>query len=186
MQHYKLNPKTLELEPAIVKVYSFKVLGLIAVCLLFLGFSSAVKVNTIVERIPVYMEHKEDPCNDETVRAYIKTLNLRFPHIIYQQVIVESQHFQSPIYRDLNNLLGMECTIGRPTLGRNIGQRFAKYNTWKESLADYAIWQSYMTREVRNEEEYYYFLDKVYCPHQLQENCGALYSTRLKQIKDTI
>lgn len=184
MQHYRRNPKTLEFEAT--SRYDFKIIGLIAVCLLFLGFSSAIKVNTIVERMPVYMEHKEEPCNDETVKAYIKTLNLRFPHIVYQQTILESGHFKSPIFRDLNNLLGMEYTTGRPTLGQNIGQRFARYNSWKESIADYAIWQSYMTREVRNEEEYYYFLDKVYCPKDLEENSKALYSTLLKQVPDSI
>jgi uncharacterized FlgJ-related protein len=149
-----------------------------------MGFGSAVKVNTIVQRIPVYLEHKEDPCNDETVKAYIASLHLKYPDIVYRQVILESGHFQSPIYRDLNNLLGMEATAGRPTLGTNIGQRFARYNNWKESIADYAIWQATMAREVRNEEEYYYLLDKVYCPGDLEENRGAPYSTLLKQIKE--
>jgi len=158
-------------------------LGLIAVCLILMGFGSAVKVNTIVQRIPVYLEHKEDPCNDETVKAYIQSLHLRFPDIVYRQVILESGHYQSPIFRDLNNLMGMEATAGRPTLGVNIGQRFAKYNSWKESIADYALWQTTMTREARNEEEYYYLLDKIYCPDVLEENSGIPYSTRLKQLK---
>lgn len=184
MQKFHFNPNSLSFEP--VKSYNFRWLGLGAICLLLLGFSSAVKVNTLVERIPIYLEHKEDPCNELTVKAYIKTLNLRFPKIVFQQVMVESGHLNSPISKDLNNLVGMECTTGRPTLGINIGQRFAKYNTWKECLADYALWQNYMTREVRNEDEYYEFLDKVYCPKTAEENKGALYSVLLKQIKDTI
>ena len=180
MQHYKYCSNTLKFIPA--KRYNFLTLGLIAVCLVILGFSSAVKVNTIVERIPVYLEHKDEPCTDESVKAYIKALNLRYPDIVYRQTILESNHFTSPLYKNLNNLLGMEATTTRPTFGINIGQRFAKYDSWKESLADYAIWQSYMAREIRNEQEYYLLLDKIYCPYTLQENAGALYSTRLKQL----
>ena len=72
----------------------------------------------------------------------------------------------------------MEYTKGRPTLGQNIGNRFARYNNWKESLADYCIWQGVMARDIRNESEYYELLDKVYCP-----DSGVLYSTRLKKIQ---
>lgn len=182
MQHYKLDPQTLKLELTKIKQYNFRTMGLIAIFLVILGFSSAIKVNTIIEKVPVFIEHKEEPCNDETVKAYIKTLNLRFPQIVYQQVCLESNYLQSPMVRDLNNLVCMEVASIRPTLGINIGQRFAKYNSWKECLGDYAIWQSYVAKEVRNEDEYYELLDKVYCPYNLEENKGPLYSTRLKQI----
>ena len=184
MQKFHFNPNSLSFEP--VKSYNFRWLGLGAICLLLLGFSSAVKVNTLVERIPIYLEHQADPCNESTVKKYIKTLNLRFPKIVFQQVMVETGHLSSPIFKDLHNLTGMECTTGRPTLGANIGQRFAKYESWQASLQDYCIWQAQMTREVRNEEEYYQFLDRVYCPQDAPENKGQTYSVLLKQIKDTI
>ena len=168
------------------KRHNYTWLGLLLFIGVTIGATSTVKVNNIIERIPVYLEHKDEPCNEQTVKAYLKSLNVKYPHIVYQQVIVETNRFRSIMFKDRNNLLGMEYTTGRPTLGKSIGQRFAKYNNWKESLADYAIWQAAMTREVRNEDEYYELLDKVYCPSSLAENSKALYSDLLKQVKDTL
>ena len=182
MNHYKYNPETLRYEPVKARLYTLKTLGVLAICLAILGFSTAIKVNTIIQRVPVYLEHKEEPCNAETVKAYIKTLNLRFPDIVYRQILLESNYFKSPICHDLNNLTCMEVAAIRPTLGQDVGHRFARFNNWKESIIDYALWQASFAKEVRNEEEYYELLDKVYSPYALEENKGPLYSTRLKKI----
>lgn len=181
MQHYKFNPKTLQMELVKIKrnYVNFIIAGAI---LMLLGFSSGVKVNTIVEKIPVILKPRQEECNSENVKEFITKLNLKFPKIVYQQAVCESANFQSPAFKQLNNLMGMENAKVRPTVGTNVGTRWAKYSNWKESLIDYALWQAYMVRDIDTEEDYYYFLDEIYCNHNLEENKGELYSTRLKKI----
>ena len=181
MQHYKINPETLKLELVKIK-RSYSAYIITAIILMLLGFSSGVKVKTIVERIPVIMTTKEQECNQENVKAFIVKLNVKFPKIVYQQVMLESNSLQSPIAKELNNLVCMENARSRPTTGSDIGTRFARYDNWKQSLVDYALWQTYMARDITSEEDYYYLLDNLYCDHRLKENAGPLYSTRLKQI----
>lgn len=182
MQHYKINPNTLKLELVKVKrnYTNFIIAGII---LMLLGFSSGVKVNTIVERVPIILKPKEPECNSENVKAFITKLNLKFPKIVYQQAVCESNNFQSPAFKQLNNLMGMENAKVRPTVGTDIGTRWAKYDNWEQSLVDYALWQAYMAREITTEDDYYYFLDRIYCNYALEENKGELYSTKLKRIQ---
>lgn len=179
---YVFNPKTLLFEEVKNNSYVKYVLGAIAV-LLLLSMSSVVKITKVFEKVPVVIHYSEEPCDSANLCKYIQTLNLRFPKIVYQQVMLESNYLSSSLYKTQNNLLGMENATYRPTIGKNLGTRFAYYNNWKESLIDYALWQSYLTKDIKTEEEYYTFLDKVYCPEQLEENKGEKYSTRLKRIQ---
>lgn len=180
MQLYKFNTKTLTYEYA--KRGRWQIFLLAAIVFTVLGFSSAVKVNSMVERIPVVLPPQTDLCTDDNVKACIKRLNLRFPKIVYQQAVVESNHYTSPLFKNLNNLVCMENARQRPTVGSDIGNRFARYDNWQESLVDYALWQAYYARDVDTEEDYYYLLDKVYCDGDLPENAGVSYSSRLKQV----
>lgn len=182
MQMYKFNPHTLEYVAAKDKT-RLTTLALCAVVFLIMGFSSGVKVNTVLEKVPVVLKATPEECNDANVKAYIQKLHLKFPEIVYQQAVLESQHFNSPVFKQLNNLLCMENAKTRPTTGVDVGTRFAKYNSWQESLVDYALWQACYAQNINSEEEYYYLLDKLYCNSSLAENAGPSYSSRLKQIK---
>jgi beta-lactamase class D len=179
--NYQINPNTLELE--IVKVkrnyFSLLVLGII---LMLLGFTSGVKVKTVIEKVPVLLQPKEQECTPQNVKDFIIKMNLKFPKIVYQQVMCESAYLQSPTFKEFNNLLGMENAKSRPTVGTDVGVRWAKYDNWKQSITDYALWQASYTTKISSEEDYYTFLDEVYCSYKLKENAGERYSTRLKRI----
>lgn len=181
MQHYRINSSTLALEEVKPK-RSYYSLVIFAVILLLLGFSSGVKVNTVIEKIPVILKPKEPECTPTNVKEFIAKLNLRFPKIVYQQVMCESNNLTSATFKQFNNLLGMENARIRPTVGTDIGARWAKYENWKQSLVDYALWQTSMAYNIDTEEDYYALLDEVYCNYKLKENAGERYSTRLKRI----
>lgn len=181
MQVYKFNTQTLEYE--ITKQRKYIHYFIVAAIFIILGFGSGVKINTLVERIPIVLISKPEPCNPENIKAFIKKTNLKFPKIVYQQIMVESQNLKSPIFLQLNNLMGMENARSRPTTGKDTGVRFAQYENWKQSIVDYALWQASYAKEIQNEDDYYYLLDRLYCSKDLPENSGQLYSTRLKQIK---
>lgn len=177
MQMYKYDPTTLQLVPTKNKP-NLKLLAFIVTICISLGFTSAVRVNTIFERIPVVLVSHEDVCDSTNVKTYIQKLHIRFPDVVYRQVLIESGHFSSPIFRGQHNLLGMQVSDGRPTTGKNVGQRFASYDNWKESLVDYALWQAAYASEIQTEGQYYDFLDRIYC----EPSAGPKYSIRLKQV----
>lgn len=178
-QLYTFNTNTLEYEVARQRnrLYTFAVCGVIFLCV---GFSSAVKINTIFEKVPVIIRSEAEECNEENVKSYIAKLHLSFPEIVYQQTVLESGHYTSNVFKTMHNLTGMKVSGGRPTLGRNNGNQFAEYDNWKESLVDYALWQAAYTRDIKTSKEYYEFLDKIYCA---RDSGGTKYSTKLKQIK---
>lgn len=182
MQHYKLNPLTLQLE-AVKPKRNYVNFIIAAVILMLLGFSSGVKINTIVEKVPIIVKNKEMECNSNNVKEFILKLNVKFPKIVYQQAMLESKNLQSPAFKELNNLMGMENAKIRPTVGTDVGVRWAKYDNWQLSLIDYALWQTYMAKGITDEDDYYLLLDQIYCNYNLKENQGELYSTRLKGIK---
>lgn len=180
MKLYKFNSTTLTYE-AVKTRWRLSSIVIIAFLFSVLGFSSGVKVKTVVEKVPIMLQ-QSDTCTPEAVKEYLIELNVRFPKIVYQQVMVESNWLKGPLVGYQNNLVAMENAVSRPTVGENIGVRFAKYDSWRQSLVDYALWQASYTKGIKTEEQYYDFLDKVYCPSNLPENAGLLYSSRLKQI----
>jgi hypothetical protein len=181
MKTYRYNEQTLRFEE--VKYTFYKVGGFIILALMFMGFGSVVKINSIVEKIPVIINHNQEKCTPENVKAYIEELNLKYPDVVYQQVMLESNWLRSSLTKTHNNIICMANATLRPTLGHNVGTRFASYNNWKECLVDYAIWQAAYSKGITTKEDYYSLLDNIYCPSELEENKGPLYSTRLKSIK---
>jgi len=59
-------------------------------------------------------------------------------------------------------------------LGENLNHAY--YSKWQESVQDYAFWQVYMAKDIRNEDEYYQLLDQIYAE-------GDNYSQKLKQLQ---
>lgn len=177
---YRFNAHTLTYEE--IKEKPYRTWFLIGFALMLMGFGSVVKVNRIVEKIPVIIHFHQEECTPDNVKTYINRLNLKYPEIVYQQVMLESNYLTSPLVKSHNNLVCMQNATGRPTLGIDIGTRFAKYNSWKDCLTDYAIWQATFARGIDSPQDYYELLDKIYCPSNLEENKGPLYSTRLKKL----
>lgn len=177
MQLYKINPNTLELETA--KRNSLRTYLIAASILLLLGFSSGVKVKTMIERIPIILRPDIEECNLKSIKNEISRKNLRFQKIVYQQAVVESGYLKDERCRQNKNPFCMRLATQRATTATGESLGFAVYGTWQDAVTDYALWQEAYTRDIKTEEEYYYFLDKVYCE---PDGSGVSYSSRLKQI----
>lgn len=116
-----------------------------------------------------------DRFSKEELKAYIDKLNIRFPDIVYKQAILETNNFQSSIFIENNNLFGMKIAINRPTTSIGVNKNHAVYENWRQSVIDYALFQTSYARNITNEEDYYNFL-KNYAE-------DSLYVYKLKQIK---
>ena len=175
MKLYKYNPKSLQFEQVKLKSYLWLFLG---ICLLFsgFGFTGAINFNNFLEKVPIIIRSNEQQFNEENLRKEIKRLNLRFGDIIVAQYKLETGSGTSEVFKENNNLFGMKQARLRPStaLGENLNRAY--YNNWKESVQDYAFWQVYMAKDIRNEDEYYQLLDEIYAE-------GDNYSQKLKQLQ---
>lgn len=110
----------------------------------------------------------------DSVYSYIFDLRLEHPRVVIAQCIEESGWFKGKIFKEANNCLGMKVPNNRPTLVKGVLYGHGKFDSWKDCLCDYAIWQSIYARG-KTENEYFAYLDRVYA-----EKGG--YSDRLKKI----
>lgn len=113
--------------------------------------------------------------SEEKLIEYINELKIRFPNIVYAQAILETNGFKSKIFNENHNLFGMKMPVSRPTLAVGTANGYNVYNNWRESVIDYALFQTSYARNITNEEDYYNFL-KNYAE-------DSLYVYKLKQIK---
>lgn len=110
----------------------------------------------------------------DEVYDYIFKLRIDHPDIVMAQCIEESGGFTSKLFVEGHNCLGMKVPGSRPTLAVGTMLGHARFNSWRECIADYAIWQSTFARRL-TKDEYFVYLDRVYA-----EKKG--YSSRLKAI----
>lgn len=108
----------------------------------------------------VLEEHNE--FSEEKLDAYLKEINIKFPDIVKAQATLETGYFKSEIFLVNHNLFGMKVAKLRPTtaLGENRGHAY--YDNWKQSVIDYAFYQSSYLRQAKTEEEYLGYLKISY------------------------
>ena len=117
--------------------------------------------------------------NRENVMKYLKELNVKFPHIVLAQAIIESGNFTSKICKENHNLFGMR--EARLRISNNLGTKrgHAAYSNWKESVVDYALYQATYLSRCKTEAEYYAYLARSYA-------AGPHYSVTVKKLADSL
>jgi uncharacterized FlgJ-related protein len=137
------------------------------------------KVKTVTVYKDKLVQPKIEELNKENVMKYLKELNVKFPHIVLAQAIIESGTFTSKICKKNNNLFGMR--EARLRISNNLGTQFghAVYSNWKESVVDYALYQATYLSKCKTEEQYYSYLADSYA-------AGPKYSVSVKKIADNL
>jgi hypothetical protein len=110
----------------------------------------------------VVLEADEDQFSQEALVEELKALNVRFPHIILAQAILETGYYDSRIYHENNNLFGMKEARARATTAKGTQLGHAYYDHWKESVTDYALYQAAYLNKLRTEKKYLNYLEKNY------------------------
>ena len=98
--------------------------GIILVLIVLLGLTTKKSVDTTYE-----------------LETLIETIGVEFPRVVIAQGILESGFFQSPIYRENNNWLGMKCASIRKTHCVGTSRGHAIYLSTLACLKDYKLWQ---------------------------------------------
>jgi flagellum-specific peptidoglycan hydrolase FlgJ len=124
------------------------------------GFKEAL--GEPIETELLVLDSLEDTFSQEALVEEIKKLNIRFPHIVLAQSILETGYWESRIYQENHNLFGMKQARARATTANGTQLGHAFYDDWKESVTDYALYQAAYLNKLRTEKKYLNYLDKNY------------------------
>ena len=175
MKYYKYNQSTLQYEPI---PHLSKVLKGLAIFLLLFGFIGATSEkedNYIITAEDVLLVNSQNEFSEDKFISMLDEINLPYPHITLAQAKLETGNFTSKIFNENHNSFGKKEAKVRINLARGTQYGHAYYNSWEESILDYAFWYSTYASKCKSEEEFYQLLDKVYAEDEL-------YSKKLKNM----
>jgi uncharacterized FlgJ-related protein len=119
-------------------------------------------VKYISEETKSIILKERDEFTKEKLKAYIIELNIRYPHIVMAQAMIESGNFKSQIFKENSNLFGMKQSRQRPTTNKGTENNHAFYDSWRESVVDYAFYQAAYLKDLKTENEYLQYLAQNY------------------------
>lgn len=113
------------------------------------------------ELLVVDLNGRDDFSQDKLVEM-LQDLNVKYPYIVLAQARIESGVYKSKIFKENHNLFGMKQANVRINTAKGTQYNHAYYDTWRESVYDYAFYQSRYMSAAKNEEEYFYILGQSY------------------------
>jgi len=173
---YKYSDEKLTFEKVNLKKVAYVAAGVAAAITLALTLTSryshqngfeagaeyALEHMPIEEKMMVITQAHDSSFSQAKLVQMLKDLNVRFPHIVMAQAMIESGHFQSNIFRTNHNLFGMKQARMRCTTAKGTNLAHAYYDNWKESVYDYAFFQSRYLHDLKTEAQYLEYLDRNY------------------------
>lgn len=101
---------------------------------------------------------------------------LEFPDIVFAQAVLESGNFNSRIAKKNNNLFGMRQPTKRPTTSTGTQYGYATYDSWRESIMDYMLFQQMIfSKHKFTRQSYLRYINKYY-------STTKGYTTRLMRV----
>lgn len=114
------------------------------------------------ELIVLSLEEQKNQFTEDKFVGELKRLNVRFPHIVMAQSIIETGRFKSNVFKENHNLFGMKQATIRINTAKGTQYGHAYYDNWYESVYDYAFYQCRYLATIRSEQEYFSYLSKSY------------------------
>ena len=130
------------------------------------ALEQSIDVMHFEEQVIIVNQRINNDFSKEALAEELKRLNVKYPHIVMAQAMIESGHFQSNIFRSNHNLFGMKEARQRVTTARGTNLNHAYYENWKESVIDYAMFQAAYLKDLKTEAAYLLYLDANYAEAQ--------------------
>jgi len=149
------------------------------------GRIEKIKNLTVFEKELLIIDiNKRDEFSEEKLIDMLKDLNVKYPHIVLAQARIESARFTSHIFKENHNLFGMKQANRRVNTAKGTQYNHAFYETWRESVYDYAFYQSRYMNKASNEDEYYYILGQSYAeaPNYIQALKSEVKKYKLEEL----
>ena len=136
------------------------------------------------ELIVLNVQAEKNKFTKEKFVEELKRLNIKQPHIVMAQSIIETGHWNSKIFKENHNLFGMREAMVRINTAVGTQNNHAYYDTWMESIYDYAFYQCRYLGGISTEAEYYAYLDKNYAedPNYVNVVKGVVNKEHLKDL----
>ena len=163
MKIYKFNKNNLTFEK--VKTINVLLLLKIIICVsCLIGFSINHYFSHIInnEIMAIIINKHEDKFTIDKFKDYLNELNIKNQHIVIAQAMLETNNFNSNIFIENNNLFGMKVATQRPTTNKGENNNHAYYDSWRESVQDYAFYSATYLNKLKSEDEYFAFLSQYY------------------------
>jgi uncharacterized FlgJ-related protein len=164
---FKINPDTLELQSFSVFGKIITIVTAVSIILgstsLYVGYN--LGRNTLIsltdeEKLIIIQEHNK--FNEDKLIDKLKELNVNFPYIALAQAKLETGNYTSKIFRESNNLFGMKEAKSRITTAKGTQFNHAYYESWTESVYDFAFHQCRYLPNIKTEEQYFQYLGQNY------------------------
>ena len=133
-----------------------------AISLLIIAASKQKTPEKIVKIITRVIPEKSDEFTEKKFNEYLINLNIKHHKIVFAQAKLETGNFTSFGFKKSNNLFGMRAAKSRPTTNSGEYLGYAKYNSWRESVLDYALYYSKYLSRFRTQKSYLNYLSKHY------------------------
>ena len=162
---YKFDKNTLEFKRIKLFGLGAKIVISFVTLIAILSFVSLdeSKLNrSDAEKEMVVIFNKKNEFSRDKLVIALKRLNVKFPYIVYAQAELETGGFTSKVFRENNNLFGMKEAKSRINTASGTQYNHAYYETWMESVYDYAFYSSSYLRKIQNEADYFEYLSQSY------------------------
>mgnify|MGYP006935498200 CR=1 FL=1 len=161
---YKFNEKSLKYDKITGRVILIVFAVLLTGCGITTTFlvTKANDIRYITEETKQIIIKQENEFSPGKLKAYILELNIRFPHIVYAQALLESGEFKSHVFKANHNFFGMKEAKQRPTTNKGTENGHAYFNNWKDCVVDYGFFQAAYLNDLRTEKEYFDYLGQNY------------------------
>ncbi len=160
---YKYNKNTLQYVKFNFNFELLKIILFFAIPFTFLGlisFPPEKEYITTTEEVMLVSSSNE--FSEEKLITLLKELNLPYPHITLAQAKLESGRYSSRIFKENHNLFGMKEARVRVNLAQGTQYGHAYYDSWEDSVLDYAFWYSCYARKCKSEKELFQLLSNQY------------------------
>jgi len=145
-------------------LHIFYLLLLTNILSFFYGRYSKTSIVDRYEKEIILMSVNEESYDfsKENLVTELKRLNIKFPHIVMAQSMVETGYWKSDIFIENHNLFGMKEARIRVNTALGTNRNHAHYSDWVSSVLDYAFYQSTYLKDLKTEEQYYNYLSRSY------------------------
>ena len=173
---YSYNKGELKFEKSPKTLITIFVLSLVMCCFSYIvGINRGLSNPSAFEKELLVLDADEHPFSQKELIEMFTDLNVKYPHIVLAQSILETGHYSSNVFKTNHNLFGMKEARRRVKTAKGTQLNHAYYDNWRESVYDYAFYQCRYMGRVNSEDEYYQALDATYAE-------AGQYSQHLKQI----
>ena len=124
------------------------------------------KIDKIIYTEKEIKEKYVEEFSEHNLMILMKKLRIKHTDIVRKQAIIESSHYSGKIFKENNNIYGIRYPNYRITTAIKTKNNHANYETWQDSVIDYAIYQSTFLRG-KNKEEYLSYLKDNYAENKL-------------------